>query len=180
MGMTGGAAGALLAKSAFLALPGALLVTWLYHRWSTHRTLALFALIAAAALTGFSMLGSGASQSSFSFSALTIVLLISISGVIAMLIPYATEIYPVKVRGTGTGVIAGSSKLGGIFAAGLGVTGFFAGLTGSAIGVAVPLAASAILLAMKGIETRGRSLEDIHSRKAQADPITAHRSTSKV
>jgi len=180
MGMTGGAADALLAKSAFLALPGALLVTWLYHRWSTYRTLALFALIAAAALAGFSMLGSGASQSSLSFTALTIALLISISGVIAMLIPYATEIYPVKVRGTGTGVIAGSSKFGGIVAAGLGVTGFFAGVTGSAIGVAIPLAVSAIMLALKGIETRGRSLEEIHSRKVPAVVVTAQDSTSKV
>jgi len=162
MGMTGGAADALLAKSAFLALPGALLVTWMYHRWSTYRTLALFALVTAAALGGFSLLGSGASQSGAWFSALTIVLLISTSGVIAMLIPYATEIYPVQVRGTGSGIVAGSSKLGGIVATGLGVTGFFAGLAGSAIGVALPLAAAAAVLAMKGIETRGRSLEEIH------------------
>ena len=99
---------------------------------------------------------------------LRLVLLISISGVIAMLIPYATEIYPVNVRGTGTGVIAGSSKVGGIVAARLGVTGFFAGLTGSAIGVAVPSAALALMLAITGIETRGRSLEEIHSRKVLA------------
>ena len=163
MGMTGGAADALLAKSAVLALPGALLVTWMYHKWSTYRTLALFAMVAAAALVGFSLLGSGTSQSTVPFAALTIVLLMSISGVIAMLIPYATEIYPVQVRGTGSGIIAGSSKAGGIIAAGLGVTGFFAALTVSAIGVAAPLAVAALLLAVKGIETRGRSLEDIHS-----------------
>ncbi|HEV7822434.1 MAG TPA: MFS transporter, partial [Burkholderiales bacterium] len=163
MGMSGGAADALLAKSAFLALPGALLVTWMYHKWSTYKTLVLFALIAAAALTGFSMLGGGASDANTLFTALTIVLLVSISGVIAMLIPYATEIYPVQVRGTGSGVIAGSSKAGGIAAAGLGVTGFYAVLVTSAIGVAIPLAAAAIVLAIKGIETRGRSLEDIHA-----------------
>jgi putative MFS transporter len=170
MGMSGGAADALLAKSAFLALPGALLVTWMYHKWSTYKTLVLFALIAAAALTGFSMLGRGASDSNTLFTALTIVLLVSISGVIAMLIPYATEIYPVQVRGTGSGVIAGSSKAGGIAAAGLGVTGFYAVLATSAIGVAIPLAAAAIVLAIKGIETRGRSLEDIHAG-AGAKPL---------
>ena len=170
MGMSGGAADALLAKSAFLALPGALLVTWMYHKWSTYKTLVLFALIAAAALTGFSMLGRGASDANTLFTALTIVLLVSISGVIAMLIPYATEIYPVQVRGTGSGVIAGSSKAGGIVAAGLGVTGFYAVLATSAIGVAIPLAAAAIVLAIKGIETRGRSLEDIHAG-AGAKPL---------
>ncbi|HJW44900.1 MAG TPA: hypothetical protein VJ484_00255 [Lysobacter sp.] len=61
--------------------------------------------------------------------ALTVVatasLLISISGVIAMLIPYAAEIYPVHLRGTGSGAIAASSKFGGILGAGLGVLGFF-------------------------------------------------------
>jgi putative MFS transporter len=164
--MTGGAADALLAKSALLALPGALLVTWMYHAWSTYKTLAVFATIAGAALLGFLLIGTGASQSHTAFTTLTIVLLISISGVIAMLIPYATEIYPVQVRGTGSGVIAGASKLGGIVAAGLSVTGFFAAVSASAIGVAVPLAVSAVMLAVKGVETRGRSLENIH---VQAD-----------
>jgi putative MFS transporter len=163
MGMTGGAADALLAKSAFLALPGALLVTWMYHKWSTYKTLALFASIAAAALIGFWLLGNGASQSHVWFGGLTIVLLMSTSGVIAMLIPYATEIYPVKVRGTGSGVIAGSSKLGGIMAAALGVSGLFTALPVSALGVAVPLVCSALVLAIRGIETKGRRLEEIHS-----------------
>ncbi|MGZ5177887.1 MAG: MFS transporter [Burkholderiales bacterium] len=175
MGMSGGAADALLARSAFLALPGALLVTWMYHKWSTYKTLVLFALIAAAALTGFAMLGHGASDANTLFTALTIVLLVSISGVIAMLIPYATEIYPVQVRGTGSGVIAGSSKAGGIVAAGLGVSGFYAVLATSAIGVAIPLAVSAIVLAIKGIETRGRSLEDIHAG-AGAKPLATQQS----
>jgi putative MFS transporter len=35
MGMDAGAASALLAKSAFLALPGITIVIWLYHRWSS-------------------------------------------------------------------------------------------------------------------------------------------------
>jgi hypothetical protein len=44
---------------------------------------------AAAALLGFLLIASGASRSHTAFTVLTIVLLISISGVIAMLIPYA-------------------------------------------------------------------------------------------
>ncbi len=148
-------------------------MTWMYHSWSTYKTLVVFATIAAAALLGFLPVGTGALQSHTAFTVLTIVLLISISGVIAMLIPYATEIYPVQVRGTGSGVIAGASKLGGIVAAGLSVTGFFAAVAASAIVVAVPLAASAIMLAIKGIETRGRSLEDIHARTAEKpSPLT--------
>lgn len=163
MGMTGGAAEGLLAKSAFLALPATLLVTWMYYRWSTYRTLALFALASAVVLIGFFLLGTGSVHSSTWFAMLAILLLASVSGVIAMLIPYATEIYPVQVRGTGAGLVAGSSKLGGIAAAGLGVTGFFASLTAPALAIAVPLAVSAVVLVMKGVETRRRTLEEINS-----------------
>ncbi len=89
-------------------------------------------------------------------------LLMSVSGVIAMLIPYATEIYPLQVRGTGSGLVAGSCKAGGIAAAGLGVMGLFGSLTASALIIAAVLAASAVLLAVKGVETRNRDLEHIH------------------
>ena len=40
-------------------------------------------------------------------------LLVSASGVIAMLIPYAAEIYPVQLRGSGSGLVAAGSKFGG-------------------------------------------------------------------
>jgi putative MFS transporter len=114
-------------------------------------------------LLGFYFLGTGSAQSSAWFAALTIALLMSVSGVIAMLIPYATEIYPVQVRGTGSGVVAGASKLGGIAATGLGVMGLFASLSASAVALAIVLAVSAVVLLMKGIETRGRSLEEIQA-----------------
>lgn len=168
LGLVGGAAEALLAKSAFLALPGVLLVTYLYHKWSTIKTITLFVTVTAAALMGFFLLGSGSAHSSGWFVALTVVLLISVSGVIAMLIPYATEIYPVQVRGTGSGLIAGSSKAGGIAAAGLGVMGLFGNLTASSLSIAAVLAASAAVLAVKGIETRDRDLEDIYPGNSTA------------
>ena len=172
MGYATGAANALLAKSAVLALPGAVLVTWMYHRWSSFKTLALFICITAAALLGFFAASMGAGGDTALLSVLTIVLLISVSGVIAMLIPYATEIYPVAVRGTGSGVVAGSSKLGGIVAAGLGVLGLLANLGASAVVLALPLLASAAILIVKGIETRGRSLETIRPQTS-AVPQTA-------
>ena len=163
LGFSGGTGEALLARSAFLALPGALLVTWLYHRWSTVRTLVLFTLLTAASLFGFDLLGAAHTGSAAAFTILTIALLASVSGVIAMLIPYSTEIYPVQVRGTGSGVVAGASKLGGIAASGLGVLGAFASMPGSALAIAAFLAVSAVALFARGIETRGRSLEDIHA-----------------
>ena len=90
-------------------------------------------------------------------------LLLASSGVIAMLIPYAAEIYPVNLRGTGSGVIAASSKAGGILGAGFGVLGVFGHFALSALIIAVPMAIAALLLMRHGVETRGRRLEDIQA-----------------
>jgi putative MFS transporter len=97
-------------------------------------------------------------------------LLVSVSGVIAMLIPYAAEIYPVHLRGTGSGVIAASSKFGGILGAGFGVLGLLGQFTVSAVMIAVPMAVSAVLLWRAGIETRGERLEDIQKRLTASLP----------
>ncbi|HEX8787117.1 MAG TPA: MFS transporter, partial [Telluria sp.] len=91
----------------------------------------------------------------------TIALLVSASGVIATLIPYASEIYPVHLRATGSGLIAAGSKLGGILGAGLGVIGVFGQVSLAAAVIAVPMAVAGFLLAKSGIDTRGRRLEDI-------------------
>jgi len=97
-----------------------------------------------------------------------VALLVSVSGVIAMLIPYAAEIYPVQLRGTGSGVIAASSKFGGILGAALGVVGFFEHFVLSALLIAVPMAISGALLLASGIETRGFALEDIQQKLSRA------------
>jgi MFS transporter, putative metabolite:H+ symporter len=93
----------------------------------------------------------------------TAALLVSLSGVIAMLIPYAAEIYPVRLRGTGSGVVAASSKAGGILGALLGVGGFFGYFALSALLVALPMAVSCAMLLRAGVETRGRRLEEIEA-----------------
>jgi len=91
--------------------------------------------------------------------------------VIAMLIPYAAEIYPVHLRGTGSGVIAAASKAGGILGAGLGVLGVFGHFALSAVLIALPMAVGAVMLFRSGIETRGRRLEEIQ------DALSAGRAT---
>jgi putative MFS transporter len=166
MGMDAATATSLLARSAFLALPGTLLVIWLYHRWSSVKTLVAFIALSAASLLGFFLLGWLGVASTTGMALATVALLVSASGVIATLIPYASEIYPVHLRATGAGLIAASSKLGGILGAGLGVVGLFADLSLSAVAIAVPMLAAALLLAKNGIDTRGRRLEDIQDLMA--------------
>src|SRR5690606_4941661 len=67
---------------------------------------------------------------------------------------------------TGSGVVAASSKAGGILGAGLGVVGFFDHFAWSALLIALPIALSGWMLLRHGIETRGRRLEEIDSQLA--------------
>lgn len=161
MGVDASATNALLARSALIALPGMLPAIWLYHHWSTIRSLILFIALTGLSLIAFAAIAWLQVNSMTATTIATVALLISSSGLIAMLIPYATEIYPVHARGTGSGAIAAGSKFGGILGAALGVAGFFEHLALAAILVALPMLASIILLARHGPETRGKTLEDI-------------------
>lgn len=163
LGVDPKAASALLARSAVLALPGIAVTVWLYHRWSSIGALVLFIGLTTLSLLAFCAMGWLQIRSQPATVAATAALLVSVSGVIAMLIPYAAEIYPVALRATGSGLIAASSKLGGIFGAGLGLIGFFDHFAMSALLIALPMAVSGAMLWRAGVDTRGRSLEAIQS-----------------
>ncbi|WP_133500453.1 MFS transporter [Cognatilysobacter terrigena] len=163
LGVDAKATSALLAKSAVYALPGIAVVVWLYHRWSSYRALVLFIGLTALSLLALGAIGSLGLRSQAVVIAVVVALLVSVSGVIAMLIPYAAEIYPVHLRGTGSGAVAASSKLGGIIGAGLGVYGFFQNFAMSAFLIAIPMVVSMVMLLISGIETRGVRLEDIQT-----------------
>jgi putative MFS transporter len=161
LGVDGHGSSALLARSAILALPGIGIVVWLYQRWSSIRTLVLFIGVTTLALLFFFAIDVAGVRVSAVTTAGTVALLLSISGVIATLIPYAAEIYPVHLRSTGSGLIAGCSKFGGILGAALGVANVLEHFALSAILIAIPMAASGWMLARSGIETRGHGLEAI-------------------
>lgn len=163
MGMSTEAASMILAQSGLLALPGILIVIGLYHRWSSIKTLVLFIGMIVMSLMVFFLLGVFKLNSAIAIIMATALLLISASGVMAMLIPYAAEIYPVHLRGTGAGLVAGSSKFGGILGAACGVLGVFNDLAFSAVLIAIPLVIFGFLLLRSGIDTRGRRLEDIYT-----------------
>jgi len=171
MGMDAGTATGLLARSAFFALPGTLLVIWLYHRWSTIRTVVAFIALSAVSLLGFFLLGYFGINSVPAMVLATVALLVSVSGVIATLIPYASEIYPVHLRATGSGVIAATSKLGGILGAAFGVLGLFGNVSMAALVIAVPMLIAAVLLIRNGIDTRGRRLEEIQDLLSAPLPL---------
>jgi putative MFS transporter len=161
LGLDARAAGTLMAQSALLAIPGIALVVWLYQRWSSFKTLVLFVALTVLALLAFAAIEVGGLRAQSFTIAATVLLLIAISGVIATMIPYAAEIYPVHLRGTGSGLIAAGSKAGGILGALLGVAGVFDSFLVSAVVIAVPMTAAGVMLWRGGVETRGRELEAI-------------------
>jgi putative MFS transporter len=161
LGLDGRAASALMAQSALLAVPGIALVVWLYQRWSSFKSLVLFVALTILALLAFAAIEVGGIRSNAMTIAATVALLVAISGVIATMIPYAAEIYPVHLRGTGSGLIAAGSKAGGILGAVLGVVGLFDSFLWSALVIAVPMAISGVMLWRGGVETSGHELETI-------------------
>lgn len=159
--VNGAVANRLLAKSALFAAPGCLLVAWLYGFWSSRKTMVLFALLTAAVLGAFATVKPAGTQAWFSL--LTVLLLMGLSGMIAMLSPYSAELYPTKLRATGAGMTASSSKAGGVIgpAAVACILSASPGLAVPSLALALPLLLAAAGLWLNGRETSGRRLEEI-------------------
>jgi hypothetical protein len=86
------------------------------------------------------------------------------------------EVYPTRLRGTGSGLSAGSSKLGGLVGSVATVTGLMSMSTGMlrpAVLVSIPMAVAAMLVALRGIETRGRRLEELAGASAAAPAVSS-------
>jgi len=88
-------------------------------------------------------------------------LIIGINGIIAIVLPYTAESFPLRVRGRATGWVAACTKGGGVIAQALSITklvppiGIVAGV------VVVPVLAALVLIAWFGRETRGRDLREL-------------------
>ncbi len=168
LGVDAYAASQLMAQSALLAIPGIAVVVWLYQRWSSFKSLVLFVGLTVLALFAFAAIEVGRWHAQATTIAATVLLLVAISGVIATMIPYAAEIYPVHLRGTGSGLIAAGSKAGGILGAVLGVAGLFDSFLVSAVVIAVPMLAAGTMLWRGGVETSGYELETIQQQLQDA------------
>ena len=149
----------LLFYSSLLALPTTTVVAWFYSRWSTKWTLFGLTVLTAFALIGLSLLDSPfdifRNQSLFVFS----LLVVGVNGIIAVLLPYSAENYPVLVRGRATGLVAGSSKFGGLAAQVITIAALVPGLAATAVALAFPILVSAGTVARYGRETRNRTLD---------------------
>ncbi|WP_235913287.1 MFS transporter [Croceibacterium salegens] len=148
----------LLAKSALIALPTIFIAAWGYSRWSTKGS-----VIASLAVTVLGLLlvlrlelaGTGSPVIPVAL------LIIGTNALIAMLLPYAAESFPMRIRGRTTGVVAACSKGGGMLAQVLAVLAMVPALGAVSIIVVLPTVAALLLVAWFGQETRGRDLRDL-------------------
>lgn len=163
MGYTGVASSGYLALSALIAIPAFAVTAYLVARWSTRWTLVAFAIGAALTLV---VLGAGAAAGKVTppilvaISSLVLFFMISIGGVFAF---YAVEVFPTAVRVRRSGLVSAAGRLGGVV--GPYLQGLLLASESSMLGLQIPLAAAlvvaALVLTVAGLETRGRSLEQI-------------------
>ncbi|HEY6447551.1 MAG TPA: MFS transporter [Acidobacteriaceae bacterium] len=165
-GRSMGAASALIARSTLIAIPTIAIVTWLYSAWSTKRVLVLAIGVTTLGLVCVLLRdrnGFGALANPIFMLSL---LIVGTSAVISILLPYAAESYPLRVRGRATGWVAGFSKAGGLVAQGLGALALVPALGLAAGLVAIPSILSMLLIAILGRDTKGRDLRELEAGAA--------------
>ena len=157
-GYSVGVSSRLLAESALIAFPTVFVAALLYSRWSTKWALATMIALTLAGLLlvlRLEMAGGGS-------PVLPVALLIvGTNGIIAIVLPYAAESFPMRVRGRATGWVAACTKAGGLIAQGLTIGGVALSMGSAAVLVMVPTALAFVLVGWFGRETRGRDLRDL-------------------
>lgn len=156
-GFSASVASGLISKSALIGLPAVVLAAWSYSCWSSKWTLVGAIFLTFAGLTCL-LLPSSILGSPPLAVAVIGTIIVGTNVTIAALLPYSTENYSVWVRGRATGLVAGSSKLGGVAVQSFALFGLFPTLGQAALALAVPMALSGVLVAWSGRETKGSNL----------------------
>jgi putative MFS transporter len=145
----------ILAKASLFAVPGSVLVAWVYGRWSSKGTVVATAVATGAALLVFAVFGNDIARHPRLLAVAVALLLVAMWGLISVLAPYSAEVYPVGVRAGGAGITAGGSKFGGVAALVMSVLAIAPfSVRDTAIISAVPMLAAALAVAVTGVETR--------------------------
>jgi len=157
-GYSVGVSSKLLAESALIAFPTVFVVAFAYSTWSSK-----WALVASLVMTTAGLLG--VLQLEFTGIGSPVLpvalLIVGINALIAMLLPYTAESFPLRIRGRTTGTVAACSKAGGVLAQFLAILALVPPLALVSVIIIVPTVAALILVAVFGKETRGRDLRDL-------------------
>ncbi|HEY1143484.1 MAG TPA: MFS transporter [Sphingomicrobium sp.] len=157
-GYSVGLSSKLLAESALIAFPTVFIVAYLYSRWSTKWSVVASLAVTLAGLVGVLRLEIAESGSPVLPVAL---LIIGTNALIAMLLPYAAESFPLRIRGRTTGTVAACTKAGGMLAQLAAMLALVPPLALVSVIIIVPTIAALILVGLFGKETRGRDLRDL-------------------
>ena len=163
-GYSVGVSSRLLAESALIAFPTVFLAALMYSRWSTKWALVTLIAVTLAGLLLVLRLELAGSGSPVLPVAL---LIVGTNGIIAIVLPYSAESFPLRVRGRATGWVAACTKGGGLLAQSLTISGIVLSMGTSSLMVMVPTALSLGLVAWFGRETRGRDLRDLDADSGQ-------------
>jgi len=164
-GYSMGVSSGLLAASALIAVPTVFAAAWLYSSWSSKGALIGSLALCAAGLLGLVHLELS-SPADVSPVLVIALLIVGVNGIIAMMLPYAAESYPLQVRGRATGWVAACTKAGGLAAQLLGLLGLVPGLAWASLLALLPVLLSLVLVARYCGETRGRDLRELERRSA--------------
>jgi len=148
----------LLAESALIAFPTIFVAAWAYSRWSTKWSVAGSILVTVAGLLGVLRLEFTGQGSPVLPVAL---LIIGTNALVAMLLPYAAESFPLRIRGRTTGTVAACTKAGGMLAQFLAILALVPPLALVSVIIIVPTLLAMAMVAWFGKETRGRDLRDL-------------------
>jgi len=145
----------LLAESALIAFPTVFVAALMYSRWSTKWSLVTMIGVTLLGLIGVLRLELAGVGSPVLPVAL---LIVGSNGIIAILLPYTAESFPLRVRGRATGWVAACTKGGGVAAQALSITALVPAMGVTAGLIIVPTALALGLCAWFGRETKGRDL----------------------
>jgi putative MFS transporter len=148
----------LLAESALIAFPTVFIVAYLYSGWSTKWSVVGSLVVALAGLAGVLWIEFTGTGSPVLPVAL---LIVGTNALIAMLLPYAAESFPLRIRGRTTGTVAACTKAGGMIAQFLAILALVPPLALVSLVIMIPTVIALLLVAHFGKETRGRDLRDL-------------------
>ena len=160
----------ILRDSALVGFPLNFPIAWLYGFWSAKKTILLMCFSTVAALIGFVVAPTsalvhtvnGVTHQTGLLYILLIVPIWGISSLTAVMVAYASEVYPTKVRARGSGLAAGATKFGGVMILAIVAAAVAApSIRMTAVFGAVPLVLAMAAMVVFGVETKRKQLERI-------------------
>ena len=132
------------------------------ERLKGHLDLLLLSVLTAVAVLVFAISGDSLVNNRTLLSVLLVIPLAGISSVVAVVTAYGAEIYPTRVRSRGAGLIAGTTKAGGVLVLVIAlITTATPSLAWTALIGAIPLLVAVVAFIRYAPDTHQRRLEDI-------------------